>query len=249
MFVMTPTRLLPILLVALPLSGDPLADVRAAVGRLEAREPIRATYELQRTVHNEGKLDNDKFTGKVTVEVEGNASGYHLVIPRPLLDQIEREQMARDRNPKLNTPTANALREIDPVETADVIDFAPRLLRLIDGAKLLSDGPGTWGGKPVRVMVLRAADRLDAEDAGRVKVAENKVTLWLDPENVPLAVEQLFSAKFSFLVFKGETKQKKSWHLSRAGSRLIRSRFELTQTSLGMGQKGQESVVATVRVH
>lgn len=247
---MNVTRSLLVLLVsALPLAADPVGDVRAALDRLNGRDPIRATYELQRTVNNEGKLDNDKSSGKAAVEVEGNPSGYHIVVPRPVLDQVEREQLARDRNPKLTTPTANALRQIDAVETADVLDCAPRIARLIDGAKVVSDAAGTWQGKPVRVLVLRAADRLDSEDAGKVKVAENKITLWLDAEQVPLAVEHMFSAKFSFLVFKGEMRQKKSWHLSRAGNRLIRSRFESTQTTSGMGQKGLETVVATARVH
>ena len=122
-------------------------------------------------------------------------------------------------------------------------------LRLIDGAKLLTDAAGTWQGKPARILILRAADRLDDDDAGKVKVAENKVTLWLDSENIPVAVEHLFGAKFSFLFLKGETKQKKSWHLARAADRLVRARYEYTQNSSGMGQKGHEVTVATVRVH
>ena len=238
-----------LLLVALPLSADPLGDVRAAVGRLTAREPIKATYEYQRSVANEGKFGDDKFSGKAVVELEGGASGYHIVFPRPLLDQVEREKVARVRNPGQETPTANALREIEPVETADAIDFAPTLLRLLDGSKLLSDVQGTWAGKPARVMVIRVPDRLDKDDAGRMKIAENKLTLWLGSDLVPLAAEHHFNAKFSFLIFKGEMKEKKSWHLARVADRLVRTRYEAHQNSSGMGQKGSEVVVATLRVH
>jgi hypothetical protein len=202
---MNPTRILPLLFLATSLAADPLADVRTALGRFPARESVRATYELQHSVKNEGKFGNDNFSGKIAVDLEASAAGYHIVVGRPLLDQIEREQQARDRNPKLN--------------------------------------------KPARILILRAADRMDPDDAGKVKVAENKVTLWLDAENVPLAVEHLFTAKFSVLFLKGEMKEKKSWHLGRAADRLVRARFESTQNSSGMGQKGNESVVATVRVH
>ena len=246
---MTITRLALTLLIALPLAADAVTDVRTALGRFGARETVRATYEVQQSVKNEGKLGNDAFSGKVAVDLESGANGYHIIVGRTLLDQIEREQQARDRNPKLNTPTASALRQIDAVEAADALDFAPRVLRLIDGAKLLSDVAGTWAGKPARVLVLRAADRMDPDDAGKVKVAENRVTLWLDAENIPLAVEHLFGAKFSFLFLKGEMKEKKSWHLARAGDHLVRARYEYTQNSSGMGQKGSESLVATVRVH
>lgn len=244
------TPLLALLLAgASPLAADPVSEVRAALGRFTARQPVRASYEVQSTVKNEGKFGNDSFAGKVAVDLEGTAGGYQIFVGRSLLEQIEREQQARDRNPKLGTPVANALREIDAVQTADALDFAPAILRLIDGARLLTDAAGTWQGKPARILILRAADRLDDDDAGKVKVAENKVTLWLDSENIPVAVEHLFGAKFSFLFLKGETKQKKSWHLARAADRLVRARYEYTQNSSGMGQKGHEVTVATVRVH
>ena len=233
----------------MPLAADPLADVRNAVGRFEAQATVRATYELQRAEKNEGKFGNGNSAGKVAVELEGGAAGYHIAVGRPLLEQVHRERQAKDRNPKLETPLANALRDIDAAETADALDFAPAVLRLIDGAKLVSDAAGTWAGKPARVLILRAADRLDDDDAGKVKVAENKVTLWLDGENVPLAIEHMFAAKFSVLFIKAETRQKKSWHLARAADHLVRARYELTQTSSGMGQKGLETVVATVKVH
>lgn len=241
--------LLLALIVALPGSADPLGDVRAAVGKLTAREPIKATYEYQRTVKNEGKFGDDKFSGKAVVELEGSASGYHIVFPRPLLDQVEREKEARVKNPSQQTPTANALREIEPVETADAIDFAPTLLRLLDGSKLVSDAQGTWAGKPARVLVVRVPDRLDKDDAGRMKIGENKLTLWLGQDLVPLAAEHVFNAKVSILIFKGEWKEKKSWHLARVADRLVRTRYEAQQNSSGMGQKGNEQVVATLRVH
>ncbi|MFP5245614.1 MAG: hypothetical protein ACLGH0_02885 [Thermoanaerobaculia bacterium] len=244
------TRALLLLLAALPLAADPLADVRTALGTLTGREPVRATYELQRNVANEGKLDNDKFGGKVSVELEADASGFRLVYPRPLLEQLEREQQAKARSTKkVETPTVVALQEIDPVGTADALDFAPVLLRKLEGAKLLSDVQGTWAGKPARVLVLRAADRIDEEDKGRVKVLENKITLWLGTDMVPLAAEHLANMKFSVLIFKGELKQKESWHFARVADRLVRARYESTQNSSGMGQKGSEAVVATVRVH
>ena len=232
-----------------PLAADPLGDVRAAVGKLTAREPIKATYEYQRSVKNEGKFGDDKFSGKAVVELEGSATGYHIVFARTLLDQVEREKVARVKNPSQETPTANALREIEPVETADAIDFAPTLLRLLDGSKLLSDAQGTWGGKPARVMVVRVPDRLDKDDAGKMKIAENKLTLWLGSDLVPLAAEHQFNAKISFLIFKAEVKEKKSWHLARVADRLVRTRYEGHQNSSGMGQKGNEVVIATLRVH
>lgn len=250
---MTLARLAPVISIVLaiagPIAADPIADVRAALTRLPAREPIRATYELQHTVANEGKFDNDKFSGKAVVELEGGDSGFHVIFPRLLLDQISSEQEAKNRNQKQSTPTVSALHEIDAVETANAIDFAPVLLRLLDEAKLVSDAQSTFQGKPARALVVRVKDRVDAEDASRVKIAENRLTLWLGPDLVPVGAEHIVNAKFSFLFFKGESKQRKSWYLARVADRLVRVRYEQQQNSSGMGQKGNESIVATLHVH
>ena len=104
--------LLVCLALALPLAADPLADVRASLVRLTAREPIKATYELQHAMKSEGKLDNDAVSGKAVVELEGDASGFRVIFPRGVLDQLDREQDANSHNPSLKVPTATALREI-----------------------------------------------------------------------------------------------------------------------------------------
>jgi len=242
------TRLSLLLLCALPLAADPLGDVRAALGKLTGRDPIRATYDVQRTVSNEGRFNDDKYAGKVTVELEGDANGYRIVFARPVLDQVQRELQAEARDPKKTMPTATALDEIRPVDTSSAIDFAPVLLRTLEGAKLVSDTNGTWAGKPARVMVFRLQDE-PHQGPGKITVADNKLTLWLGPDLVPLAAENLFSAKFSILLIKGETKRKNSWHFARVGDRLVRARHEGSESGSGLGQKGSESVVATVRVH
>ena len=120
--------------IALPLAADPIGDVRAALAKLTAREPIRATYEVQQSIVNEGKFDNDKFSGKATVELEGEHGEFRVVLPRPLLDQIAREGEARTKDFEQATPTISALAAIEPGETSNAIDFAPTLLRMLHGA-------------------------------------------------------------------------------------------------------------------
>lgn len=245
---MRPLALLLLLFAAFPLSADPLAEVRGALGRLTARDAVRGTYEIERNVHSEGRFDNDKSNGKVAVEVEGDANGFRIVLGRPLLDHVAREQQARAKTSR-PAPTVEALGEISPVHAGEAIDFAPPLLRLLDGAKLLSDAGGTWMGKPARVLVLRAADRLDGEDKDRMKIIENRVTLWLGGDLVPLAAEHLVSSRFSFLFLRAEWKEKRSWHFARSGDRLVRARFEERVTASGMGQKVDQTLIATLRLH
>ncbi|MEO8378715.1 MAG: hypothetical protein ABI779_03530 [Acidobacteriota bacterium] len=236
------------LLFATPLAADAITDVRGALTGLKALAPIHGTYELERNGTASGKLDNDKFGGKVLVDVEGGPEGFQLIFPQALLEEVEREQQAEGRNSKIKAQTARALGSIDALETSQALDFAPVLLRLIEGAKVVSDAPGTFQGKPVRAVVLRVLDRLDEDDARRMKISENRLTLWLGPDHVPVGAEHLTTFKFSFLIFRWEQKQKKSWYLAHVADRLLRIRFEDYQSGSGMGQKTTETTVATLRV-
>jgi hypothetical protein len=242
-------RLLLALLVALPLAADPLGDVRGVLGKLTAKEPIHATYEVQRAVVSEGKFDNDKVNGKAVVELEGGGGEFRVMIPRPLLEQLAREQEAHAADVEKSMPTVSALKQLDPVDTSNAIDFAPTLLRMMHGAKVVSDAQSTFQGKPARALILRLADSIEKKDAGRLKISENRLTLWLGPDLVPVGAEHLFNARISVFLLKFETKQKKSWYFAQAGDRLVRVRHESSENSSGMGQKANETMVATVKVH
>jgi len=241
-------RFLIVLLAALPLHADALSDVRGALTRLTATTPIRATFEMQRGETDEGKFSNDKYSGKASVDVEADAASFRLVIPRPMLEQVAKELDARSKNPDLSTPTERALNQISSVLAAESVDAAPPLLRLMEDAKVVSDTTGTWAGKPARVVVLRLSDKL-GKMPGKVTIAENKLTLWLGTDHVPLAAEHIRNGKFSILIIRSEMKSKRSWHFARSGDRLVRARYEGTETTSGMGQKGTDSTVATLRVH
>jgi len=239
--------LLVLLAFTVPLHADAFSDLRDALGRLTAREPIRATYEVQRAVNNEGRFANDKFNGKATVELEGGSDGVRIAFARPLIEQVTREMQARSANPKLPTPTVSALNQIGAVTAAEAIDAALPILNLIQDAKVVDDRTGTWQGKPARVVIFRLSDKRES-DVGKVTVSENRLTLWLGADHVPLAAEHVRNAKMSFLVFKGESKSKRSWHFAHIGDRLIRVHEEENETGSGLGQKGTVSFMATLRV-
>lgn len=244
----TAGRLALVLAFASTLSADPISEVRTALGPLAARDPIRATYEYQRAVDSGGRFGDNKFSGKAVVELEGDANGFRTVFGRALLDQLAQEQVAKSRDSKLKTPTVNTLRELNAVETAEALDFAPVILRMIQGAKILSDNAGTWQGRPARVLVLRLVDEKE-DGPGKVTVLDNKLTLWLGADLVPQAAEHVESVKFSVFLIKGEAKKKRSWHFARVGDRLVQVRHDATQSASGLGQKQNETVTALLRVH
>ncbi|HUP61352.1 MAG TPA: hypothetical protein VNA69_13125 [Thermoanaerobaculia bacterium] len=240
-------RLLLILAIAAPLHADAVVDLRAALARLTAREPIRVTCDVQRAVNSEGKWDNQKFNGVASLHLEADAAGVRLSYPRSLLEQIERELATRAKDPKQPTPTVSAAQQIDLVNATHALDAAQPLLNMLDGAKVVEDRGGTWQGKPARVVIFRLENKPE-RGVGKVTVSENKLTLWLGADDVPLAAEHRRVAKFSLLFLKGESTSKHSWHFAHIGDRLVRTRIEESESGSGLGQKGTSSVVATLRV-
>lgn len=241
-------RLLIVLFAALPLHADALTDVRTALARLGATTPIRITYEVQRNEVSEGKFENKKYGGKAAIDVESDGASMRLVIGKPMLETVAKELDARAKDPNVNSPNERALEEISTVSAALTIDAAPALLRLMDDAKVVSNAAGTWAGKPARIVVLELAEK-KRTGPGKVTMLEDKLTLWLGNDHVPLAAEHIRAAKFSFLILRTEQRTKRSWHYARSGDRLVSARFEQTENLSGMGQKGNDSVVATARIH
>src|SRR3954453_19057082 len=113
--------------------ADTVGDMRAALARLGGRAPIAATYEVQRSGKSEGRFINDNFTGKVSIEIESDAAAFRLVFAQTLLKTIDDEQAVSLRDPKKDTPMLNALWEVSPISASQALNFAPALVRMIDG--------------------------------------------------------------------------------------------------------------------
>ena len=165
------------------------------------------------------------------MELEGDGGDFRIVFPRALLDQISREQEARTQDVNRKTPTVSALGQINPVETSNAIDFAPTLLRMLHGAKVVSDAPSVPG--TVAGVVLRLADRVEKEDPVSEDLRE-PLTLWLgaDLVSVGAATPQ---RQFSFLIFKG-VEAEEELVLCPGRRRLVRVRHESTESGSGGGR-------------
>lgn len=241
-------RLAILLLLVLPASADTLSDTRTALSKLGAKQAIKATYEIKRISANEGRFNNDKFNAGAAVEIESDQNGLRIAFSRALLEQAEKEQTAKNKNSKATTPVLSVLSDIEPIGTSMVVDFAPSLLRMTEKAKTVEDRGGTYAGKPAHILILKLADPPE-QGFGKRTYTENKLTLWLGDDRLPLAAELQRTAKFSFLVIRFSSHAKRSWHFATVGDRLVAIRHESQESGNGMGQKVNESVVETVSVH
>jgi hypothetical protein len=243
-------RLLGVLcaLAATAAGADTLGDVRAAVSRLSARQPVRATYAIESSVKAAGRFANEKSARLVSAEVAHDASGISITIPQALLDKAGQE--ARTRNG--GNAAQDAIGAIRSTSVVEALDYRAALLSLLDGATVLEEKRLPYAGRPARLIVLKLTPRPKKEGGsihiGSVK-SEERMNLWIADDNLPLAAEQTQKTTAGFLVFHADYSGRTNYTFAHTADRLILARVESSGTGSGMGQNVEQSSVHTLTLH
>jgi len=241
-----------LLLAAAASRADTLGAMRAALAQLGGRSTIRAAYEVRRGRKSEGRFLNDNFTGVVGVELEFDKAGLRIAFPQALLDVIDTEQMAKLRDAKKDTPTLNALWEISPVTAYEALNFAPALLRMIEGGKVAGDRPTMVQGRPAHLLILDLPPPILASgviEFGKATIEKDRLTLWLGDDGLPISAEHVRIIKGSLLMFKAQSQETEKWIFAKENDHLLRLRYESLGEASGVGQKGSSSVISTLTLH
>lgn len=215
-----------LLLAPLSLRADALADVRAGLDRLGATAPIRARVEISRQDSEKEKPKGPERKGEAIVEHGPSGLSVHLdpgQLPQP---GTKAERKKREESiARLDTGTA-----------MELVDPAAEIRKLLDGATLVSDRAEPFEGHSVRTVVLRPAPDMDEEDRKSIKRYEDVVTLRLDGDGVPLALERTLDIKVSKLLLTFTVSQRESRRFVRVGSRLVTASATEESSGSGLGQ-------------
>jgi hypothetical protein len=234
------------LLFALTAHADVVTDMRAAVSQLRATKPIHVSIDVQRSRKNEGRFANQQFTGSASLDVIEDDAGLHITFPRALLEKADRESKEHTADPRKTTPTRAAVNDTEVTEIGDAVNFAGPFLRLIDTAAKVSETRGIRDGRSVRVVVLKITPKLPPEATSMfsVKFTEDRMTVWLGDDNIPVAAERMQRGTAGFMFIKGSMMNRSSWTFAHYGDRLV----VLRDDSSGFGQKGEGRNVQMVTV-
>lgn len=236
-----------LLLVAPMLRGDAIADLRASLARLGAREPVRVAFTLE-TYGRNGDEDEKPDTGKATFEAEHGADGLRVTYAPETIARAQQEARARMNDAEKPTPTRTAMRQVDPEDLMESLDAAAQLSRRLDRAKLVKDQRITLGGKPARQVTMSLRPVLTKSEAKRVKSFEMTLVVNLDADGIPLSAEMRQSIKAKFLLMTFQQDSQESWVYGRTGDRLVAVRHHEKSSGSGMGQKFENSKVLTLAV-
>ncbi len=239
-------RLLPFLILSLPLHADTLADVKDALSRLTARAPIRATWSHESSDSTSGRFANDKSERHVSVDVAQDGQSVQLEVPRALVDKAADE--GRTNNGSWRNPTRNALAAISLMTISEDLDFAEPFIGMLSRGTVLEEKRLLYNGVQARLLVLQMTEPSHANEGsvGKIKYSENRMSVWIGPDNIPLAAEQSQKATAGFLMLHGDTTGRKSWRFARHDDHFIVARFEESSSFSGLGQHGQGRSVTTV---
>jgi hypothetical protein len=237
-------------LLALPAHADTLSDLRTALAPLAGTSPIRARVTVERTRKSEGRFANQVSNATISYDATSDAEGIHLTFAPALLARAEQELREHEADTKKPQGIHNAIADIDTVGVAETLDFRGHLLRLLAIGQTVSETHTLYRGVQARVVTLKLTPKLakEATSVFHVKFTEDRLTLWVAADGVPLGAERQQKGNAGFLFLRGDMSSHDLWTFSRTGDRLIVTRHENSFLGTGFGQRGEGRTVQTVAV-
>ncbi|HEX7706143.1 MAG TPA: hypothetical protein VF701_06745 [Thermoanaerobaculia bacterium] len=224
--------------------ADSLRDVRSAVGKLTARSPVRATYAVNLSVKASGKLANQTSARTLAVEVAHDGNGVTITVPQEIVEKAWQGATRDDAQ--------HAIDGIRPSSLIEALDFRASLLDLLSHATVVTESRVSYRGAPARLLILKldapARKKKNEIVIGNVKVVEDRMSMWVSDDNLPLAAERVRKTSAGFLVFRAESSSRTHLTFSRAGDRLVLARLESASGGSALGTKIDESSVQTMTV-
>lgn len=227
--------LLLLLVAAASLRAEGLADLRAALQKLQATQPVKATAECQ-SWSRSGKSGKEKITqGQARARLEDGPHGLQLGWDKAELLRVAAASKAKDAGPK------QAMDLISGEKAKDLLDAASALLEELQDAQIQEDKPDTWNSKPARLLAFKIEPKdMDAEDRKHIKAFSSILKVWMDADGTPLAAARQMDLKGSFLLISFEAHESGRSTFARLGDRLVAVHQEEETAGSGAGQQGSQ---------
>ena len=225
------------------LRADGLADLRAALQKLQATQPVKATAECQ-SWSRSGKSGKEKVTqGQARARLEDGPHGLLLGWDKAELLRVEAASKAKDPGPK------QAMDLIGGEKAKDLLDAAGALLEELRDAQVQEDKADAWGGKPARLVTFKVEPKdMDEEDRKHLKSFSSILKIWMDADGTPLAATRQMDMKGSFLLISFEAHETGRTTFARLGDRLVAVRQEEESSGAGAGQQSSQKRVIDLKL-
>ncbi len=223
--------------LALPVlaRADAVADLRSTLNRLQATQPLAATVQVSSTV----KSDDDKTThAQLQVSLVSGKDGLSMGFSPDLLQRAAHEAAAHAKNTDTPTPITDLLGELSPVSVQPMVDFAPVLLRQLDGATLASEHAEAYDGKPAHLLLFEVPLPASASKQMTIKHYTGQLKVWLAADGVPVAMQKIAEVKGRKLLISIDIGNTTRYALKVIGTRLVAVSRHSEETHSVFGKAG-----------
>ena len=211
---------------------------------------MRATVTVERSRLAKGRFANQQSNAAISFDAASDGDGVHITFAQALLARAGEEAWERQADPRKPEGVRSAIGDIDAAGVADMLDFRAPLLRLLSIASTESEARVTYRGAPARLLVLKVTPHLTREATSifNVRVTEDRLNVWLNDDNLPIAAERVQKGSAGFLFLRGEMTSRQSWSFALVNDRLVVTRHEISFLGSGFGQRGEGRTVEVVTV-
>jgi hypothetical protein len=232
-----------------PARADGLADLKAALTRLQGSAPVKGQADL-RTWHRSGEgADATELRAQAGAGLEDGPRGLQVLYARDLLARLDEERRAKAANPQAKTPTVDAMAALQVNELQPLMSAAATLQRSIERATFKGERAQPWNGKPARMLSFETGlDSLSERDRKYVKKFDAGFDVWIGTDGTPLATklhETVSGRAFVVVTFEAVNEEEQVFALS--ADRLVTTRHEVHSVSSGMGEHDERRSTMTVQ--
>jgi hypothetical protein len=230
--------------------ADGLAELKAALVRLQAQAPVKATLDVQSLErHGEGK-DVDERVGQASVTVEDSARGLQVTYSRELVARMDVESRQKGRDPQAKTPTLWALGRLDSSDIDPMVSAVSTISRWVDESVFEGERIEPWQGRPARRLSFKIpVTKLPDAQRKYVKDFDGTLEIWIAADGTPLASASRAIVKGrAFVVVSFEAHDESDATYGVVGDRLLTLRRETRTTSAGAGERSELRVVRTLQL-
>jgi hypothetical protein len=232
---MLTTRIvIPFLLAAaLPAPAESLPDLTSrlqalpAPGAVAAR--LRLDLRLERTLHKK----TASAETSLTVDVDQDDAGLRVHWAPSVLNDVDAEARAADREAEHLVPLREAVKELDPARIGHLLNQVHTILGIVKGSPV-EDKPDTYEGHEAHRLVFKFEPRLPWTEQYYARRKEGRLTIWVSPDGVPLASESKAS-------YEGKTSRMSGRF---EGSTIVRTRYAFEGSRLRVADRESDEMTS-----
>jgi hypothetical protein len=207
-----------------------LIDLNSALTKLDGNSIISATLKSAFTEKRGRKKKTKTTSGLAHIQLVDDLNGLQITYSNEMLTKLENEENAKEYNEEANTPTLNAVNDIDANEMRNMLSAASTLNRSLIKAQFIKEENITHQDKNARVLHFNLPLEAiigDKDVRSYVNDFEGKYQIIIDENGMPLQAKLMFEGSGSaYIFFKLYINQSKTYLYKVIDNRLVNYRNE-----------------------